>query len=258
MKNIITKLFKSNTIPPSPIGLPENTRIYCVGDIHGRYDLLLELHKLIQEDALAYKGEKCIIYLGDFIDRGSESKQVIDCLLSSPFPEFKCVYLLGNHEQVLLQFLHTADPNLANDWFKFGGLATLISYGVEIRGIPTLKDITRIHAELSDKMSFSHLEFYQKLNLSYEAGNYFFVHAGIKPKLKLEQQKPEDMLWIRDDFLNSKLYHSKIIVHGHTVTIEPEHLFNRIGIDTGAYSSGKLTCAVFENLDCKFIQTGTK
>ena len=256
MKNILTKLFKSNSIPPAPSGLPENNRIYCVGDIHGRHDLLLELHNLIKEDALTYTGTKTLIYLGDYIDRGSESKQVIDCLLSTPFPDFKSVYLLGNHEQVLLQFLHNDDPSLANDWFKFGGIATLISYGVEIRGIPTLKDIARIRAELSDKIPITHLDFYKKLNLSYESGNYFFVHAGIKPKLRLEQQKPEDMLWIREEFLNSKHYHSKIIVHGHTVTPKPEHLSNRIGIDTGAYSSGKLTCAVFENLDCKFIQTG--
>ena len=162
---------------------------------------------------------------------------------------------MGNHEQVLLQFLHTGDPSIANDWFKFGGLSTLISYDVEIKGIPTLKDIKRIHYDLATKIPNKHLNFYQNLKLSYESGDYYFVHAGIKPKTKLEKQRPEDMIWIREEFTNSNLFHGKVIVHGHTVTPEPELLSNRIGIDTGAYSTGILTCAVFENLGCKFIQT---
>jgi len=256
LKTLIKNLFKSKSIPPLLTGLADQHRIYCIGDIHGRVDLLYQLHKLIIADSDNYHGTKTLVYLGDYIDRGSESKQVLDCLLDeTQLTSFKKVYLLGNHEQVLLQFLYTDDAHIANDWFKFGGLATLMSYGVELRGIPTLKDLARIRTELHNKIPKQHLDFYKNLSFYYEAGDYFFVHAGIKPKLKLDKQRPEDLLWIRDEFITSQLFHGKIIVHGHTVSPEPELLSNRIGIDTGAYSSGKLTCAVLENLNCNFIQT---
>ena len=238
---------------PTPVGLPENHRLYCIGDIHGRLDLLLETHAKIVQDATTYKGTKTLVYLGDYIDRGPNSKQVIDCLLDKPIDDFKSVYLLGNHEQVLLQFMLSSDLSIAHDWFKFGGLSTLVSYGVEVRGIPTSKDIGRLRNELFEKMPTPHLDFFKRLSLSYETEGYFFVHAGIKPKVKLPQQQPEDMLWIRDEFLTSRLSHGKVIVHGHTVTPTPEILTNRIGLDTGAYSSGKLTCAVFEGLCCDIL-----
>ena len=256
MKNLLKNIFNTKTIQTELTGLPDNHRLYCIGDIHGRLDLLKKLEHLILADAEPYLGDKTIVYLGDYIDRGSDSKQVIDHLIdNNSLNEFKKIYLLGNHEQVLLQFLHTGDPSIANDWFKFGGLATLVSYGVELRGIPTSKDMQRICADLANKMSAQHLNFYQNLMHSYELGDYYFVHAGIKPKTKLEKQRPEDMIWIREEFTNSNLFHGKVIVHGHTVTPEPELLSNRIGIDTGAYSTGVLTCAVFESLSCKFIQT---
>ncbi len=256
MKTLFKNLFISKSIQPELTGLPDNQRIYCIGDIHGRLDLLTQLQQLILIDAEHYLGNKTIVYLGDYIDRGPDSKQVIDYLIDhDKLTDFKKIYLLGNHEQALLQFLHTADPNIANDWLKFGGLTTLMSYGVELKGIPTLLDMKRIHAELTYKTPYKHLEFYQNLTISYEAGDYYFVHAGIKPKTKLDKQRPEDLIWIREEFTNSALYHGKVIVHGHTITPEPELLSNRIGIDTGAYSTGILTCAVFEDLSCKFIQT---
>ena len=256
MKSFFKNLFNSNPIQPELTGLPDNHRIYCIGDIHGRLDLLTQLQQLILIDAEHYLGNKTIVYLGDYIDRGPESKQVIDYLIDhDKLTDFKKIYLLGNHEQAFLQFLHTGEPNIANDWFKFGGLTTLMSYGVELRGIPTLLDMKRIHTELTYKTPKQHLKFYQNLTISYEAGDYYFVHAGVKPKTKLDKQRPEDQIWIREEFTNSILYHGKVIVHGHTITPEPELLSNRIGIDTGAYSTGILTCAVFEDLSCKFIQT---
>ena len=236
-----------------PYSLPDNHRLYCIGDIHGRLDLLRTVHEKIVDDVTGFNGHKTIVYLGDYIDRGMDSKETLEFLLTDHFPDFKKVFLLGNHEQVLLQFVLNSDASIANTWFQFGGLSTILSYGVEIRGIPTLKEIPRIHAELIQKLPATHLTFLQNLSLSYEAGDYFFVHAGIKPKVKLNNQQAEDLLWIREEFLNSPLFHGKVIVHGHTVTAEPECLPNRIGIDTGAYSSGKLSCAVFEKTSYKFL-----
>lgn len=254
MKSILKKILrpkKSEPLPPPD--LPKNHRVYCIGDIHGRLDLLLAVHQKIAVDAAHFNGIKILVYLGDYIDRGDQSSQVIDCLLENNFPDFEKVFLLGNHEQVLLQFLLNKDASIAHDWFRFGGLSTLASYGVKVRGIPTTKDLARLHTEFAEKLPATHLDFYQRLVLKYEIGDYFFVHAGIKPKIKLHLQREEDMLWIREEFINSTLFHDKVIVHGHTVTAEPEQLPNRIGLDTGAYSSGKLTCAVFENGDCKFL-----
>jgi serine/threonine protein phosphatase 1 len=249
----LTLFFKDKPIVHTRVGLPENHKIYCIGDIHGRLDLLTEVHAKIARDAATFEGVKTLVYLGDYIDRGMSSKSVVDCLLADPFPDFKKIYLLGNHEQVLLQFLAGTSPSTANDWFKFGGLSTLVSYDVKIVGIPTLKDLDRIRQEFAEKLPPAHWDFFNNLSLFYETDDYYFVHAGIKPKIKLQQQHIEDQLWIRDDFLNSALFHGKIIVHGHTVTDEPEILPNRIGLDTGAYSSGKLTCAVFENSACRIL-----
>jgi serine/threonine protein phosphatase 1 len=245
--------FKKKPVARLPATLPNNHRLYCIGDIHGRLDLLSALHQKIEEDAEHYKGIKTIVYLGDYVDRGMDSKGTIDCLLEDRFPDFKKVFLLGNHEQLLLQFLLNNDPGIASNWLQYGGLMTLVSYGVEFRGIPTAKDINRIRKEFEEKLPATHLSFIQNLRFSYEAGDYFFVHAGIKPKVKLQNQQPEDLIWIRNEFLNSELFHEKIIVHGHSVSSKPEYLPNRIGIDTGAYYSGKLSCAVFEAESCKFL-----
>ena len=255
MKTLLNKLIKPWQNKPEPIhvGLPLNHRLYCVGDIHGCLNLLQEVHRKIALDALAFNGAKLLVYLGDYVDRGLHSRQVIDCLLENNFPDFGKVFLLGNHEQVLLQFLLGKDASIAHDWFRFGGLSTLLSYGVNVRGVPTSKDIDRLRHEFSEKLPAAHLHFFQDLVLNYQIGGYFFVHAGVKPKVKLPRQKAQDMLWIREEFLFSPVFHGRVIVHGHSVTDEPEILHNRIGLDTGAYSSGNLTCAVFEGINCRFL-----
>jgi serine/threonine protein phosphatase 1 len=227
-------------------GLPDKHRVYAVGDIHGCLDLLQDVHQKISQHALAYQGTKIVVYLGDYVDRGPHSMQVVDYLLAQTLSNFKAVYLLGNHEQVLLQFIEGHGLEIAHDWFGFGGLATLQSYGVTLRGIPTLKDLPRLQAEFAEKCPVAHRQFYQALALSFELGGYFFVHAGIKPKLPLTKQIADDMLWIRDEFLNSRKQFEKVIVHGHSVSVKPEIKSNRIGLDTGAYATGLLTCAVFE------------
>jgi len=253
LKAILKKLFNAKAKVLLPVGLPENHRLYCIGDIHGRLDLLQEAHQKIVNDAADFNGAKILVYLGDYIDRGMHSRQVIDCLLENNFPDFEKVFLLGNHEQVLMQFLWGNDDAIAHEWFRFGGLSTLISYGVKLQGIPTSKELTGLRTQLLEKLPAAHSDFLGRLVLNYETDGYFFVHAGIKPKIKLHLQRAEDMLWIREEFLNSDVFHGKVIVHGHTVTDEPEIRHNRIALDTGAYASGRLTCAVFEGAGCQFL-----
>ncbi len=253
MKAILKKLFNAKAKVPLPVGLPNDHKLYCVGDIHGRVDLLQQVHGKIALDAATFEGVKTLVYLGDYIDRGMHSRQVIDSLLENNFPDFGRVFLLGNHEQVLMQFLWGNDDAIAHEWFRFGGLSTLVSYGVKVRGIPTTKDLAGLRAELLEKLPAAHVDFLERLVLKYELGGYFFVHAGIRPKVKLPLQHPEDMLWIREEFLTSDVGHGKVIVHGHTVTDEPELRHNRIGLDTGAYITGRLTCAVFEGSRCQFL-----
>jgi len=246
MRARLRKLFQRQSTELGLKGLPDKHRIYAVGDIHGRLDLLQGLHEKILQHAQAYQGTQIVVYLGDYVDRGPHSKQVVDYLLAHALPDFKSVFLLGNHEQVLLQFLEGHSLEIAHDWFAFGGLATLQSYGVRLSGIPTQKDLSRLQTEFAEKCPATHRQFYQTLALNFELGGYFFVHAGIKPKLPLNIQNADDMLWIRDEFLNSRKQFEKVIVHGHSVTESPEIKSNRIGLDTGAYASGLLTCAVFE------------
>lgn len=257
LKNLITRLFlhQEAAIKTSEPGLPDKQRLYCIGDIHGRYDLLQALHALILEDSKNYSHPVTVVYIGDYIDRGPQSKEVIDYLLSNPFPLFQSVYLMGNHEQVLLEFLFSTNSQRAGAWFSFGGLSTLTSYGVQIQGIPHAGVINEIRKEFKQKIPNNHVQFFQQMKACYEKGGYYFAHAGVKPKVPLVRQKEQDLLWIREDFLENELFHGKIIVHGHSITKEPVVRNNRIGIDTGAYHSGRLTCLVLEATEQRFIST---
>ena len=253
MRNIYKKITDRNKVP-STFSIPENTRLYCIGDIHGRADLLTDIHKLIIEDAENYSGEKIIVYLGDYIDRGLQSKEVVDLLINKPLPEFKSIYLRGNHEQVLLDFLNV-DPGIVVQWFNFGGEETLFSYGVSIQGKATRNTIQELQQQLSEKIPESHLHFFIQSQFCYQLGDYFFVHAGVKAKVALDRQSESDMMWIRDKFLNSDFQFNKMIVHGHSVVEEPEQKKNRIAIDTGAYFSGRLTSLVLDGEQRRFLQT---
>ena len=254
MIKLLKKITNRSKAPVS-FSLPEDTRIYCIGDIHGRDDLLQAIHNKIVLDSVDYSGDKLVIYLGDYIDRGLQSKAVVDLLLKEPLEGFQSIYLRGNHEQVLLDFLNL-DPSIASQWFNFGGQSTVLSYGVSIAGIPFGDKLKQLQQDLADKIPTDHLSFYTQLKYSFELGDYFFVHAGVKPKVALNRQNAMDMMWIRDEFLNSKFRFEKMIVHGHSVVGVPEEKANRIAIDTGAYTSGRLTCLVLEGEQRRFLQTG--
>jgi len=194
-----------------------------------------------------------VVYLGDYVDRGPESKAVIDALIKGPPFEAETHFLKGNHEDALLSFLD--DPGFLRMWRDYGGMETLQSYGVKIPsgGIGD-EWIIDAHRQFSANFPESHLAFLQGLELSYALGDFGFVHAGIRPGIRFNKQQGADLMWIRDQFLASKRNHGKIIVHGHTPQEQPVIHRNRIGIDTGAYITGVLTALVLEGTTFRFIQ----
>lgn len=234
--------------------VPEGTLVYAVGDVHGRADLLEKMHAAILKDLLDVPAErKVVVYLGDYVDRGPQSKKVVDILLDKPLKGFERVHLMGNHEAFLIEFLN--DLEAGPGWFFNGGLTTLSSYGVKIGKHDELsyEVLQRVQEEFLDKMPKTHLDFYKTLEFSRTEGDFFFVHAGIRPGVPLDNQTDEDMLWIREEFLGCEDDFGKVIVHGHTITWEPEVKSNRIGIDTGAFASGVLTALVLEGREQDFL-----
>ncbi|WP_084164697.1 metallophosphoesterase family protein [Skermanella stibiiresistens] len=235
--------------------VPKGIRVYAIGDIHGRADLLMRLHDMVIEDAKASPGPvNYLVYLGDYVDRGLHSRQVIDLMIGGPPPTFGSVHLRGNHEATFQEFLN--NPSVGPGWFKFGGLATLHSYGIQIpSGLTPEERVSYGQQELRRVIPPSHVSFLNHLRPSLTIGDYFFTHAGIRPGVALNRQQKDDMMWIRDDFLNSTVDHGKVVVHGHTICDLPEVRNNRIGIDTGAYASGHLTCLVLEGDRRRFLAT---
>ena len=247
----------SDTEPENPAVrpyLPPGRRLYCIGDIHGRLDLLQELQEMIIEDAVNFIGNKGLVYLGDYIDRGSQSKQVLDLLIDQPMSGFDAVHLLGNHEQTMLDFLE--QPEAAAAWLGFGGQVALLSYGVGVGRVQLTRQVALLRDELEEKMPQAHLQFLADCSTSHVEGSYCFVHAGIRPGVRLEEQVPEDLLWIREQFTRSMANHGHIVVHGHSIREEVDWQPNRIGIDTGAYHSGMLTALVLEGEEQRLLQTG--
>ena len=233
--------------------VPDGVRIYAVGDIHGRVDLLDAMLKRIEIDLEKYPTPVAIeVYLGDYIDRGPSSRQVIDRLVERN-RKFRGVFLKGNHESYLTEFM--TKPSILDEWRQFGGLETLRSYGI----VAPINVGADIRARLTDclrrALPASHTGFLDNLRLSFTCGDYFFAHAGVRPGVPLTKQREEDLLWIRQDFLLCEEEFSKIIVHGHSPMLAPDIRPNRINIDTGAYATGRLTCLRLENDHVDFIQT---
>ncbi len=254
---MIRSLFSSRRSPAEP---PDQTRIYAIGDIHGRADLLAALLTDIAKDAIPYEGfRKVLITLGDYVDRGEESRRVIDMLISQRPEGFDCINLIGNHEDLMLRFLER--PAAISDWVMNGGDATLASYGIKLPGGWDEKDTAgALRDRLAGALPAAHLSFLKTLKNFHIEGDYAFAHAGIRPGRSVEDQDPGDLIWIREPFLRSKKDHGKIIVHGHSVSYEPEvwpseKRPSRIGIDTGAYLTGKLTCLVIAGQTRSWLHT---
>ena len=249
---MLSGLFKSRK--PAPRA-PAGSRIYAIGDIHGRSDLLADLRARILADAAGAGAARLVaVYIGDYVDRGMDSRGVIDMLLDAPLRGFESVHLIGNHEDMLLQFLD--DSGAGPLWLGNGGGETLISYGVA--GAPMSRgegELERMRLELRKVFPVRHAVFLKHLAHSHVEGDYLFVHAGVRPGLAADRQSPDDMMWIRGEFLDSRADHGKIVVHGHSISGEPEIRRNRIGIDTGAFATGRLTCLVLDGEEQRFLTT---
>jgi len=236
---------------PEDAKIPTNaTRLYVIGDIHGRLDLLERAIAAIRRDVDLYGADALTVTLGDYIDRGPASRGVIECLAQNPFPT-PYVALKGNHEGMLLDFLD--DPTLGMHWRMQGGEQTLQSYGVAVRPLMVGKANAEAAKRLRAALPASHLVFLRSLGTSLQHGRFFLCHAGVRPGVPLDAQSEHDLLWIRGEFLQSEADFGKIVVHGHTPVAEPEVLPNRINIDTGAFASGRLTCIVLESAGYRFL-----
>ena len=229
-----------------------DARVYVIGDIHGRLDLLARMVEMINLDIQSRGGENLIVTLGDYIDRGPSSRGVLDCLLSNPFAG-RYIALKGNHEVLLEAFLE--NPTVGVDWWRLGGRETLKSFGVKAKPRMMGTHFERLAVQLSAALSLQQREFLGSLKTSLVVGRYFLCHAGVRPGIALELQSEDDLLWIREEFLDSQLDFGKIVVHGHTPVPAPQVKANRINIDTGAFATGHLTCVVLEDDKHRFIST---
>jgi serine/threonine protein phosphatase 1 len=237
---------------------PDGVRIYAVGDVHGRMDLLTRLLDRIAADAAQHAGRSLqMVFLGDYIDRGPQSRQVVERLLagapsSGPLAGAEWVCLRGNHEDYLVRFI--TDVSSGRAWCANGGVETVQSYAGPQPETHS-GDLAALQLALSRSLPRSHLRFLTRLPLWHRAGDYLFVHAGIRPGLSLDQQDPADMMWIRDDFLFDPTPHPWVVVHGHSQRPLPEVRANRIGVDTGAYRSGVLSAVVLDGTEQHFLST---
>ena len=243
---------------PAPGRVPEGVRVYAVPDLHGRADLLERLLDALAAD-VARAGDggiarTVLVFLGDYIDRGPRSRRVLDILTNGLPRGPEIVFLKGNHEDFVLSFLDGAGD--AAGWLFNGGMETLASYGIDVPGSGYLTEDTEneIRAALLDSMPERHLIFLRELKLMHREGDYVFVHAGLRPGVPIERQSAEDLLWIRGPFLTSIADLGGVVVHGHTITPRPLVLSNRIGLDTGAYQNGRLTCGILEGDRLRFLQ----
>ncbi|HYA74435.1 MAG TPA: metallophosphoesterase [Roseiarcus sp.] len=230
-----TLVRREQTYPPAP----EGVALYAIGDIHGRSDCLAAAHALIDRDIgrLGNRDRAVEIYLGDYVDRGPDSKGVIDRLIerASTTP---MVLLKGNHEIVMESFLRGLTP--FENWRKLGGLETILSYGVDARA-RLARGGTISRRDLAERLPLSHMRFIAGLETLRRFGPYCFVHAGLRPGVPAEKQSVEDLVWIREDFLNFAGDFGCVVVHGHTPVDAIEFLPNRVNIDTGAYATNRLS-----------------
>ncbi len=233
--------------------LPAGHRLYAVGDVHGRDDLLVELLAMIEADSSKRSpARRIIVFLGDLVDRGPSSAEVVERLRTYRPAGTRLVFLMGNHEDVLLRILD-GDAPLVADWLRFGGAECLRSYGVDPDRIRTLDPDSAIET-IRAAVPAAHVEFLRTFDDTFRAGDYLFVHAGIRPGLPLAEQAPADLRWIREPFLGDGADHGFVVVHGHTIREAVEERINRIGIDTGAYRHGVLTAIGIEGADRWYLQ----
>ncbi|ANK86991.1 MULTISPECIES: metallophosphoesterase family protein [Rhizobium] len=217
---------------------------YAIGDIHGRYDLLLKAEEAILQDGTRLPGQKLIVTLGDYIDRGPESAQVITHLMEPPPDGFDRICLAGNHEIAMLDYVDGWLPY--DDWMRMGSAESLKSYGLDPEHLPLVfPSGAQLDAFLRQSLPHTHIDFMRALPIMLDTPSVLFVHAGIDPMLPLSAQTEEDLVLIRHRFLESRVPLPKLVVHGHTPSDEPDIRPRRLNLDTRAFRSGRLTVARF-------------
>ncbi|MEO7365419.1 MAG: metallophosphoesterase [Sphingomicrobium sp.] len=241
--------------PPSPDpSVPAGYRVYAIGDIHGRLDLLNDTLARIEADIDGRRpARNIIIFLGDLIDRGPDSATVVERLRTYRRDGVRTVFLSGNHEEVLLRLIR-GESRYLSDWLTFGGEECARSYGISSTALKRM-DADQAVAHLRQKIPETHRNFLQQFVDTFQVGSYLFVHAGVRPGVPLAQQNQADLRWIRGPFLDNHDDHGFVVVHGHTIAADVDVRANRIGIDTGAYRTGVLTAMGMEGRERWYLQT---
>lgn len=241
--------------PVETARVPDGLRIYAIGDVHGRNDLLVELlRKILYDDHERGKADTQFILLGDLIDRGPDSAGVIETALALKDWRPSTRFLTGNHEEVFLDAIKSGDPKTVRFFIRIGGESTILSYPIPRSEYLTL-DMEQLAVRLPELIPPNHVEFLDSFEDQIVIGDYVFVHAGIRPDVPLADQKTKDLRWIRNGFLDHKGDLEKVVIFGHTIFEEVEERGSRIGIDTGAYDSGKLTAIGLEGGERWYLQT---
>jgi serine/threonine protein phosphatase 1 len=232
---------------------PDGVRIYAIGDIHGRSDLLASLFCEIDSDLEKRPALRVLhVFLGDYIDRGPCSREVVSLILSRR-RKHEVVALKGNHD--IFPNLFLKDPAILSDWRKFGGVETLISYGLRPSFRMEKDDLRQLADDFAAAFPIAHADFFNALSPSFSCGDFFFVHAGVKPGTPLDQQSEDDLLWIRQEFLDHEGDFGKLVIHGHTPVKSVDDRGNRINIDTGAYATGCLSALVIDGSTVRLLDT---
>lgn len=255
---MLSKLFRSRTqvAAPTAPAVSDGTVVWAVGDIHGRLDLLQPLVEAMVADLHASTAaRKVVVFLGDYIDRGPDSRGVLRLLAGlTAVQGIEWRFLKGNHEQAMLGFLE--DPSTGAKWCEYGGDNALRSYGLRVPDLAHRTEAwARVAADLQHKLSAREIAFLENLELSVTVGDYFFSHAGARPGVALARQSAEDLMWIRQPFLNSQTAFEQVVVHGHTPSKAVHSDARRIGIDTKAYDSGVLTGLRLEGRERALLQS---
>lgn len=249
---VLKRIFKGRPKRAPERKLPKGQRVYAVGDVHGRLDLLEQLLDAIRDDDKQRGAANTrLIFLGDLVDRGPDSNRVIERLIQLRDSGADVSFLLGNHDEIFLKAV-SGDIKAARMLTRIGGKETILSYGISPEEYRTY-DFAQLVEVLAALVPPHHTQFIASFEDYVEIGDYLFVHAGIRPGLSLADQTPTDLRWIRKEFLESKVEHCKIVVHGHSISDEVDMRPNRIGIDTGAFASGRLTAIGLENQDIWFL-----
>jgi len=252
LKRLLRK--KKSIRPIDSATVPEGRRIYAIGDVHGRNDLLQRLlDKIIKDDGERDSAESEIIFLGDLVDRGPDSAGVIDTAMRAKEIFGNVRFLMGNHEEVYLAAA-TGNEKSVRFFNRIGGRETILSYDITMKEYMEL-DMEQLAQRIPQLFPKKHVDFIAGFENQITVGDYAFVHAGIRPGVPLSEQRPKDLRWIREDFLSAEDAYEKVIVYGHTINDDVVETGTRIGIDTGAYYSDKLTALALQGPDRWYLDT---